>query len=192
MPSNVDDLLLKLPGDIQWRIYRTYFSSFVVPGIPAHAKHVIGVVENSALARWGLTHKFQDCLSRANIYTKGKLDVTNITAADRQYVYAEVDRRKGRNMQIHVESGKIFITTSSQHWPKRWYNEPQYKSVAVLLIYPNDRYTMRFQYHDFSRDGKEYHIRPEVHEITIAWLPEIPICSKQWRSLRLIFPQWTN
>ena len=141
----------ELPEDIQQLIYRRFFSKFVVPSIID-----VGVEKLSPLSLWQAS--LQSALSRANMYTKGKLDISQLRSEDRHYVYSEL---KNRNLQIEVSYGKFYITTCADCFTVK-YNEPEYKYLATINLYHNlGKYTIRFQNH--SQD-------PQIYEETIAWI----------------------
>lgn len=152
--------LSELPDDILWKIYRTFFTEFVVPCISEHATHVIGLGSNSELSWW--RNCVQSALSKANMYTKGRLDVTQLNADDRQYVYSEL---RQSNVQIHAACGKLYVTTCAPDQPIK-YNDPEHNCIAVFAkCQEQGRYAIRYQNHwQDLRNPNLCHVRTEVHE----------------------------
>ena len=103
------------------------------------------------------------------MYVKGKLDVTQLSAEDRQCVYSEL---RQSNVNMHVIAGKIYATTSADGSPMK-YNDQQY--VAVLNIcHQSGRYAIRYknQWLD-PMDPNVYHVGTDEHEATVAWYTPI-------------------
>jgi len=161
MPTRLSDL----PDDILWKIYRTFFSVFVVPCIPEHTTHVLGLGGNSELSL--LRGRVQSALSRANMYTKGRLDVTQLSAEDRQYVYWEL---RQSNVQIHAARGKLYFTTCVPHELNK-YNDPEHNCFAVFTKCQKlGRYAIQYQNHLYDlKNPNVCHIDNEVHEETAGW-----------------------
>jgi hypothetical protein len=104
-------MIASLPCDIQWKIYHTYFSTYVLLDIKERASTLAltgcnDTNDSPLCGMWRQT--FLHALSNTKMYDQGKLDITRLCIKDRQCVYSELVER---HPQIQMHAGRTYITT---------------------------------------------------------------------------------
>ena len=99
--------VLTLPSDLQWGIYRKYFSTFVVPAIalPHNKCNMINDPPNIKECHIADTfHVVLAAFSDACLYDRfgAQLDITDLSANDRYFVCRELEKAGG---QLTVQDG---------------------------------------------------------------------------------------
>ena len=116
---SVKHMMHVLSHDIQWYVYRKYFSMFVVPAI-SHKNNKcsmicepdVSTIRHPLLLDNGM---MLSTFSQVDLYGRygAEVDITELSPSDRFYVYQELEKAEG---QILVRGGCIFVATP--HWAR--------------------------------------------------------------------------
>jgi hypothetical protein len=130
----------RLPTDLQAAIFRAYYTTHVVPCIPPLIDDEDDDDDDASAMS---IHSLQSALSRANMYTRGTLDVTGVLPKDRRQVYAAL---RHSTMQVHVEgAGRVLVTTNTTRLSA--YDDVASRPVSrlFLCLAGCGRYVVRWQ-----------------------------------------------
>jgi hypothetical protein len=153
----------ELPEAIIHAIYRKYFSMYVLPEIhrPRRAQ------ESPLLS---MLIMLQNALSRANMYTVGALDVTDVSSLDRKAIYAEL-ATKCMRVNISVIKRRLLLLAQhdSQHLHR--YHEPAFDMPGTLMYDRGSRqYTISYRPQRYDLiNPRVYHVDPEGTSVRAGW-----------------------
>ena len=106
------------------------------------------------------------------MYTKGKLDVTDLPSEDRLQVFSELSDR-AFNMQIEMKSGRTYVTTQVLRDPRLrvLHFDPVLQYASRLYLCGSGRYVVRYRNisQDWTRDPNISHVGTEEHEDTAGY-----------------------
>lgn len=130
-----------LPDNILWMIYCSYFIQFVIPCVTDRecTSRVLSETPAPSNPLCGFWRScLQSALSKANMYSQGKLDVTRLSADDRRCVFSELAHC---NPQIYMHAGKTYITTQCDTIS---YNGVANEECPQMYVCPVGRYIISY------------------------------------------------
>ena len=151
----------QLPCDLQEKIYRIYYNDYVLPCIMKARESEHPSISYTAV---------QTAMSRAYMYTKGTMDITDVPYVDRMRIYSELLKNKVFNMQVHMKASRILVTTHVYNTPNvhmRYdtYDDIMKNAVSRMFTCRSGYYVVR--YRNIRQDvgnHNVYNVEEEEHD----------------------------
>jgi hypothetical protein len=112
----------------------------------------------------------QSALSKANMYTEGALDVTNVAALDWKAIYTELTSAGMRVNIAIIQRRFMLLVKHESHYHHR-YHEHAFEVPGVLTHdRESQQYTISYhpQWYDII-NSRVYHIDPEKASVRAGW-----------------------
>jgi len=153
----------ELPETIIHYIYRKFFSLYVIPDIHRHIPD-----KESPLLSMRIT--LQSALSKANMYTEGALDVTDVSLLDWKAIYIELTEA-GVRVNISVIKRRLLLLVQHETRYHHRYHELAF-NMPGMLTHNRDSQQYTISYHPQRYDlidPRVYHIDPKRASVSAGW-----------------------